>query len=169
MKRYRLALTVLLALLFCMPVSPCALAAEAGEGVKEYSVSFSDFSQMAENEKMEKIVTDSNGNIAIVGIERVIDGRSCYSAGSTWRVWFTGVTINAEFYMTVSNNTVTSVFDDTISVIGGTYEDDELTMTSTYGKLSFKVTSLGSIMSGKCWLKGTVTGSEDMIDVSWRM
>lgn len=165
MKRYRLALTVLLALLFCMPVSPCALAAEAGEGVKEYSVSFSDFSQMAENEKMEKIVTDSNGNIAIVGIERVIDGRSCYSAGSR----FTGVTINAEFYMTVSNNTVTSVFDDTISVIGGTYEDDELTMTSTYGKLSFKVTSLGSIMSGKCWLKGTVTGSEDKIDVSWRM
>lgn len=48
MKRYRLALTVLLALLFCIPVSPCALAAEAGEGVKEYSVSFSDFSQMAE-------------------------------------------------------------------------------------------------------------------------
>ena len=72
-------------------------------------------------------------------------------------------------YMTVSNNTVTSVFDDTISVIGGTYEDDELTMTSTYGKLSFKVTSLGSIMSGKCWLKGTVTGSEDKIDVTWRM
>ena len=35
MKRYRLALTVLLALLFCMPVSPCALAAEAGEGVIE--------------------------------------------------------------------------------------------------------------------------------------
>ena len=77
MKRYRIALTVLLALLFCIPVSPCALAAEAGEGVKEYSVSFSDFSQMAENEKTEKIVTDSNGNIAIVGIERVIDGRSC--------------------------------------------------------------------------------------------
>lgn len=75
----------------------------------------------------------------------------------------------SKLYMTVSNNTVTSVFDDTISVIGGTYEDDELTMTSTYGKLSFKVTSLGSIMSGKCWLKGTVTGSEDKIDVSWRM
>ena len=37
------------------------------------------------------------------------------------------------------------------------------------GKLSFKVTSLGSIMSGKCWLKGTVTGSEDKIDVTWRM
>lgn len=29
MKRYRIALTVLLALLFCIPVSPCALAAEA--------------------------------------------------------------------------------------------------------------------------------------------
>ena len=40
MRRYRIVLTVLLALLFCIPVSPGALAAETGEGVKEHSVSF---------------------------------------------------------------------------------------------------------------------------------
>ena len=168
-KRFKFVASVLLALILCLSISPVAFATENDEKVDEQVVTFSDFTQLTENECLEKSVIDSNGDNAIVGIERVADGRSCYSTGSTWRVWFTGVTINAEFYMTVSNDAVTSVYDDSISVIGGTYEDDELTMTSTYGKLSFKVTSLGSIMSGKCWLKGTVTGSENKIDVTWRM
>lgn len=147
MKRYRLALTVLLALLFCMPVSPCALAAEAGEGVKEYSVSFSDFSQMAENEKMEKIVTDSNGNIAIVGIERVIDGRSCYSAGSTWRVWFIMTLALAVPAFAVTDPTIpsdtsdedygimplASLFPQTPIAGAGTYKTYDFTASSSNG------------------------------------
>lgn len=169
MKKFKLVLSAWLAVILCTTVTPVAFAMGASENVGEQVVTFSDFTQLAENQRLEKSVIDSNGNMAVVGIERVADGRSCYNTGSTWRVWFTGVTINAEFYMTVSNDAVTSVYDDSISVIGGTYEDDELTMTSTYGKLSFKVTSLGSIMSGKCWLKGTVTGSENKIDVTWRM
>lgn len=169
MKKFKLVLSAWLAVILCITVTPVAFAMGSNENVGEQVVTFSDFTQLAENQCLEKNVIDSNGNVAVVGIERVANGRSCYSLGSTWRVWFTGVTINAEFYMTVSDNTVTSVFDDTISVIGGTYEEDELTMTSTSGKLSFKVTSLGSIMSGKCWLKGTVTGSENKIDVTWRM
>lgn len=169
MKKFKLVVSAVLAVFLCITVAPAAFAMGANENVGEQIVTFSDFTQLAENECLEKSVIDSNGNMAVVGIERVADGRSVYNTGSTWRVWFTGVTINAEFYMTVSNDAVTSVYDDSISVIGGTYEDDELTMTSTYGKLSFKVTSLGSIMSGKCWLKGTVTGSENKIDVTWRM
>lgn len=169
MKKFKLVLSTWVAIILCITVTPAAFAMGASENVGDQVVTFSDFTQLAENQCLEKSVIDSNGDVAVVGIERVVAGRSCYSTGSTWRVWFTGVTINAEFYMTVSNDAVTSVYDDSISVIGGTYEDDELTMTSTYGKLSFKVTSLGSIMSGKCWLKGTVTGSEDKIDVSWRM
>lgn len=169
MKKFKLVMSALLAAILCVTVSPAAFAMGDNRNAEEQVVTFSDFTQLAENECFEKSVIDSNGDMAIVGIERVVDSRSSYSNGSTWRVWFTGVTINAEFYMTVSDNTVTSVFDDTISVIGGTYEEDELTMTSTSGKLSFKVTSLGSIMSGKCWLKGTVTGSENKIDVTWRM
>ena len=169
MKKFKLVVSVLLAVILCITVAPVAFAMGANENVGEQSITFSNFNQLAENERLEKRVIDSNGDMSIVGIERVVEGRSCYSTGSTWRVWFTGVTINAEFYMTVSNDVVTSVYDDSISVIGGTYEDDDLTMTSTYGKLSFKVTSLGSIMSGKCWLKGTVTGCEDKIDVTWKM
>ena len=169
MIKFRLVVSALLAVILCVTVSPAAFAMGDDENVEEQVVSFSDFTQLTENECLEKRVIDLNGDMAIVGIERVADGRSCYSTGSTWRVWFTGVTINAEFYMTVSNNTVTSVYDDSILVIGGTYEDDELIMASTYGKLSFKVTSVGGIMSGKCWLKGTVTGSENKIDVTWQM
>ena len=158
MKKFKLVVSAVLAVFLCITVAPAAFAMGANENVGEQIVTFSDFTQLAENECLEKS-----------GIERVADGRSVYKTGSTWRVWFTGVTINAEFYMSVSNDAVTSVYDESISVIGGTYEDDELTMTSTYGKLSFKVTSLGSILSGKCWLKGTVTGSENKINVTWRM
>lgn len=61
---------------------------------------------------------------------------------------------------TISNEDKSEITQDRMRSISG---------KSVYGKLSFKVTSLGSIMSGKCWLKGTVTGSEDKIDVSWRM
>lgn len=169
MNKIKLVMSALLVAILCVTVSPAAFAMGNDKNVEEQVVTFSDFTQLAENEHLEERVIDSNGDVAIVGIERVADSRSSYSNGSTWRVWFTGVTINAEFYMTVSDNTVTSVFDDTISVIGGTYEDDELSMASTYGKLSFKVTSLGSILSGKCWLKGTVTGSDNKIDVTWQM
>lgn len=71
--------------------------------------------------------------------------------------------------MTVSGNKVTSVYDDSISVVGGTYEDEELTSTTTYGKLTFKVKSIAGIITGKCWLKGTVTGNDNKIDVTWQM
>lgn len=48
----------------------------ANENVGEQIVTFSDFTQLAENECLEKSVIDSNGNMAVVGIERVADGRS---------------------------------------------------------------------------------------------
>lgn len=170
MTRFKLVVSALLAVvLLCTTGFPISFAVAESENLGEQVVTFSDFNKLDENECIEKNVIDSNGNTAIVGIERIAGYKSFYSADSTWRVWFNGVTINAEFYMTVSDNKVKSVYDESISVIGGTYEDDELTMDLTYGKLSFKVTSVGGIMSGKCWLKGTITGSENKIDVTWRM
>lgn len=168
MKKYKKLLSVVLVVLLYSSTSQIANAMEEKD-TREQMVSFSNLAQMDVNEKLEENIIDSNGNPAVVGIEKVAESRSSNSTGSTWRVWFNGVTINAEFYMTVSGNKVTSVYDDTISVIGGTYEDDELVMTSTYGKLSFKATSLAGIVSAKCWLKGTVTGSDDKIDVTWQM
>lgn len=131
------------------------------------TVSFSNLDKIAVGEVLEFDVLDSEGNPATVGIKRM---PSIMKAGSTeWKVWYTGVTINAHFYMTVSNNKVTSVYDEWILIIGGTYDNEKLTKTSTYGKLTFKAESYGGIITGTCWLKGTVTGSNNNIDVTYSM
>ena len=69
--------------------------------------------------------------------------------------------------MTVSNNKVTSVYDDTIMIIAGTYDNDILTKSSTYGKLEFKVELFNANLTKKCWLKGTVTGSNNEVIATW--
>lgn len=168
MKRCRRLLSTGISLLLLLTISPLAYALER-DNVDENIVTFCGLDELKINQRMEQRVLDSNGNEAIVGIERVATEPLAYRSGSTWRVWFTGVTINAEFYMTVSGNKVTSVYDDSISVVGGTYEDEELTSTTTYGKLTFKVKSIAGIIAGKCWLKGTVTGIDDKIEVTWQM
>lgn len=109
MKKFKLVVSAVLAVFLCITVAPAAFAMGANENVGEQIVTFSDFTQLAENECLEKSVIDSNGNMAVVGIERVADGRSVYNTGSTWRVWFTGVTINAEFYMSVFNRRICQV------------------------------------------------------------
>lgn len=148
-----------------------AFAAEKNEPSakikNENTISFTGLSELDVNESIEYVVTDSNGDPATVGIERV-DSKTKASS-TTWKVWYTGVTINAHFYMTVSNNKVTSVYDKWILVIGGTFNSESLTKTSKYGKLSFNVEAYAGILAGTCWLKGTVTGSGNDIDVTWSM
>lgn len=168
MRICRRLLSIVISVLLVFTISPLVYAAEQ-DNVSENSVTFCDLDKLNVNQGMVQRVLDSHGNEAIVGIERVAMEKFAHRTGTTWRVWFNGVTINAEFYMTVSNNKVTSVYDDSISVIGGTYEEETLTSTATYGKLTFKVKSIAGIMAGKCWLKGTVTGSDDKIDVTWQM
>jgi len=70
--------------------------------------------------------------------------------------------------MTVTDNKCTSVYDKWIMVIGGTYDNAALSRGSSYGKLEFDVTTAG-IFQTTCWLKGTVTGSNNEIDVSFQM
>jgi len=132
------------------------------------TITFSNLDSLAENESMEFDVVDSDGNPAKVGIERV-SSSTLRAASTEWKVWYTGVTINAHFYMTVSDNKVTSVYDEWIGTIGGTFSDDSLTNTSQYGKLSFTVDAYAGVASFKCWLKGTVTGSDNDIDISYQM
>ncbi len=71
--------------------------------------------------------------------------------------------------MTVSNTKVTHVYDDWILIIGGAYDNASLTKTSTYGKQSFKVETYAGVMAAACWLKGTVTGSGNNINLTWQM
>lgn len=139
------------------------VAMEVDDGI----IDFSNISHMAPNESVEYQTIDKDGNSATIGIQRV--DRGTRASATEWRVWFTGVVINCEFYMTVNNDKVTSVYDEKIVIIGGTYDDSRLTKTSTYGKLSFKAESWGPIVTGTCWLKGIVAGSDNNIRVSHSM
>ena len=70
--------------------------------------------------------------------------------------------------MDVSGNKVIDVRDYAITVFAGSYDDATRTQRSTYGRLSFKVSTL-ELYSATCWLKGTVTGSDNDIEVTWSM
>jgi len=163
-------LAFLMAFLIAFTPGTIALAADESldaQNSKENLVVFSGISQLDLHETMKHVVIGPDGNEEEVGIEKV--AVNTRSSSETWRVWYQGINSKSEFYMTVSNNQVTSVYDYSISITGGTYEDALLTSTSTYGKLTFKAVSLGGIISGTCWLKGTVTGSDNKIDVTWQM
>jgi len=159
--------TVVVVMSLLVSLSPIALAAE--ESVRAESVLFSGLDQLRINECIERNVVDSNSNRARVGIERVADISSAYNTESTWRVWYTSIAITAEFYMTVSENRVTSVYDEYIYVVASSYKDSSLTMTSTCGELSFIMTTLGGAISYDCWLRGDITGSDNEINVTWQM
>ena len=135
---------------------------------------FTDTKSMNVGDIKEYHTIDKNGNPVVVSIE-LIETVSHYrdnpqrASSRTWKVSYSGVTIFCSFYMTVSNNKVTRVYDDWIFTIGGTYDNSSLTRTTTYGKLSFRAVSYLGIISAKCWLKGTVTGSNNDISLSWKM
>jgi hypothetical protein len=134
------------------------------------TVIFSNLSYLDVNESIEFDVVDANGNAAVVGIERVPSTIMATTATTnSWKIWYTGVTINAHFYMNVSSNVVTSVYDSWILTIGSSFSNDVLTKTSTYGKLSFTVNGYANLYAGTCWLKGTTTGSNNDVSVTWSM
>lgn len=166
----RICATVLATVLMMTAVSFSAFAAGPTPEAKLTSnntVTFSNLDSLTVNETMEFDVVDSEGNPAKVGIQRMPG--TTRASSTEWKVWYTGVTINAHFYMTVSNNKVTSVYDEWIMIIGGTFSDDSLSKTSTYGKLTFTVDAYAGVAGFKCWLKGAVTGSNDEINVTWQM
>lgn len=155
----------LLAVLIVLLSSVGAYAAESAPAVK--SVDFERINSMKVGDVQEYQVFDKDGEPVVVGIECI--SQDGLKGSKTHKVYYTGGTINCRFYMKVTNNKVTRVYDDWILIVGGTYDNDVLTKTNKYGKLTFKVTSAGNIISGKCWLKGTVTGSGNAIKVTWQM
>lgn len=148
---------------------PEAVSAEAA------SVSFTGLDHLSEGEKAEYRTVDASGSEVAVSLEKIAAAGLAdriergVITSETWKVSYDSFAIKAEFYMTVSNNRVTSVYDDWISITGGTYSNVSLTKTNTYGKLSFDIRSIAGLVSGSCWLKGEVTGSDDQITITWEM
>lgn len=133
----------------------------------ENSVTFSQLSQLEVGESVQRTLTEADGAEVVVGIKRV--ATYTRSGGKTWQVWYKAIGFDVEFYMTVSNNKVTSVSDYSISLVGASYDDANLTKTSTYGKLTFTYKLPAGLAASTCWLKGTVTGEDDQIEVTWQM
>lgn len=163
-------LSVVLAIWMLFAVCPSALAAErqpnAFRSGKE-GVTFSGLLLLESGESIAYETTGPDGSKAVIGITRVENHMR--TVGEVWQVWYTWLANHVEFYMTVNDNKVTSVYDYSISLIGSTYEDARLTKTTTYGKLTFEQISLGGLAASTCWLKGTVTGKNNDIDVTWQM
>lgn len=162
------ALLVLVMLISSCPTAFAATSHPIAELKSENCVTFSNLLQLAPYESIQYTIKDRNGNPATVGIE-TIPQNNMRASGLTHRVWYSGVLIYAEFYMEVSNNQVTSVYDDSVSVRIGSHKNKSLTYTSTQGKLTFEVTSALGGASSDCWLKGTVTNSNNEITVDWKM
>lgn len=123
------------------------------------------FSNLLENPRQEYTGIDSNGNTYTVGIEPA--NQYSKSGYNCWKVYFYGGIVNVDFYMDVTDNKCTNAFDESISILGGTFSDDSLTRTSTYAKLTFTYTFINDFASAKAWLKGTVTGSNNEIEVDY--
>lgn len=163
------ALLAVVLILSMVPMSAFAAelpAAPEARAVSDDTITFSNLSGLAVNESVEYQITDNDGNPATIGIQRA---NNVARAGTSWKVWYASGIINSEFYMDVNNNAVSRVYDYKIIIVGGTYDNAILSKTSTYGRLDFKFESWGPIITGNCWLKGTVTGSGNNISVNWSM
>lgn len=164
------AISFILAIAIALSLCPSGAAMDDPPEELEQNTNqivFCGLSQLDVGESFQRAIEGADGNEALVGIERVRG--YARSGGETWRVWYSAIGTNVEFYMTVSNNKVTSVYDYSISLLGATYSDASLTNTQTYGKLTFQYKSIAGIISSTCWLKGTVTGVDDQIEVTWQM
>lgn len=155
-----------------MSMSCVTMAAEANVAkcVQEETnkVLFSNIDNLKMNEKLEIPLKDSNGNDFVIGIE-AISPVSRSSSTRTFRVYYEKIAIQCEFYMDVTNNEVSRAYNPIIKTLGGTYDDKEFVRSTTYAKLSFKYIVYENLGSQKCWLKGTVTGSDNDISVTWSM
>lgn len=165
-------LSLLLAVLTAISMCPAAFAAETpAAALSDHPYTrIVDLSALAPNESVQWTVMDEDGRRAVVGVTVVTAEHAARSTDSKEvRVWYSGYGSAVEFYMTVSNNKVTDVYGESISLTGVSYQDVSLTHTSTYGKLSFSTSSLGGLIKGNCWLKGTVTGTNNEVEVTWKM
>lgn len=115
----------------------------------------------------EQVFVDEEGNTVKIGIKEIPTLERATS--KKWEVYYYSGLINANFYMNVSNNKVTSVYDKKVVCYGGTPSEITLTKTSTKGQLDFNFTLLGGIFGGNCWLRGTTTGSNNNIKVTYSM
>ena len=112
MKRaIRKLVSSILTIVVLTAVYPCAFAMENHSFVKqveENHILFENLAQLAPGESLEYVVETEDGEV-VVGIKHVPESRC--AGERVWQVWYKGLNTDVEFYMIVSNNKVTSVYD----------------------------------------------------------
>lgn len=94
---------------------------------------------------------------------------SIASTTNTWKVSHDGGPVQSSFYMVVTDNRVISAYDRWILVLAGTYEN--VSFTKDYysnARLAFDAVGLNGMWENSCWLKGTITGTNNWITVSYQ-
>lgn len=146
------------------------------EAHDDHSVTFNNVNALQPDQSFETTVTDSKGQEVTVGIEAapnpsMISGRLMKSLAASsskrWKVWYYAGTTNASYWMTVSNNRVTGVDSWWIWLAGSTYTNVKLYHTASYGQLDFDESTYLGILSAKFWLRGSVTGKNNQIKISY--
>lgn len=129
---------------------------------KNGTTTFYNVDRLGENECITQEFIDRNGNMATVSIQRI---PASAESTTTWLISLDSLTIDAEYYIDVTNNRIVDARDWAVYTIGGTYRDVELTYDSTHSRLSF-VVDISDFHSGSCWLQATIRGTNNEVDVT---
>lgn len=138
----------------------------------QHSVTFGNLDRLGPNEKIETVTKNEKGEKVTIGIQDVSgqlpnNNRLLRSATRRWKIWYYAGTTNASFYMNVTNNQVTATDSWWIFLVGSTYANVKLYHTRSYGELDFDETSYLGILSARFWLRGTATGRNNDVRVSY--
>ena len=125
------------------------------------------FENLDTNPNQQFVGKDAQGNEFTVSIEEVENEDN--GASKTTKVSFVGVLINCWFYMTVVNNKCASAYGDKVLTFGCTISDLKFTKTNTHATLSFVIAGAEGLLGSNVWLRGTVTGSNNTVKITYDM
>lgn len=164
-KMFRAACSLLMALTMCFSVLQIsAFAATEAPYASENNgtTTFHNLDQLKDNESVTHEFLDCNGNPASISIKRI---PATARSSASWLISLDSISVDAEYYVDVTNNKIVNARDWAIYTFVYDYSDVDLMYTSSYARLSFK-TSMSGVYNGTCWLKATIRGTNNEVDVT---
>lgn len=156
-KRIR-GISLLLTLVLLMTFSMNVFASEKFGKIDEEQIVFKDLNL---NPVQEYTGIDKRGEAYMVKIEP-----SSARATNAWKISYTAVLFNCWFTVQLTNNKVTTVWDEGYTTIGCNVTSESLTKTSTYGQYRLGVQSWDGVISFSGYLRATATGSGNDVTIT---
>ncbi len=156
-KKFR-GLSLLLTLILLLTFSMNVFASDKTGNVEEEQIVFKDLNI---NPVQEYTGINERGEAYTIKIEP-----STTRATNAWKISYTAVLFNCWFTVQLTNNKVTTVWDEGYTTIGCNVTSESLTKTSTYGQYRLGVQSWDGVISFSGYLRATATGSGNDVTVS---